>query len=420
MQPWHGAPAHPSLPIAPHLRQQTSHGVYQAQYPPRYSQQAAQPQLPYGVSPHYAQAYMQYSGVSQNMPTYEPQASTSHLRLPVPSASSRWYQPGSVWCRKQGCSFTGSQKTVETHMMDRHLIYPPGWESRKRKDDWDADPSLKGKPIPIQGTTVRLDTAEDIEKWIAERKKRFPTAARVEEKRQKMAEAVARGQLAFPEQRFPNKKRRLDSDSQYPTRGRGQMRGSHRGRGRGGMHNRRNTAQNSPATFASGSNLTVVARSTNTAKYPVAVDVNASTEVIDSSASESESDSPPDVASSKEPVQLQESGEQQEEDGMDVDADDTPSGNNYSALKAIRKPQLRRPRRPPQNPFALRPALLRNLLLPEIRMTVSNLSQAIRFLVDNDFLENVELKPGQAEHKMIQVIDSSDVDLAQPVAGTTE
>jgi hypothetical protein len=29
-------------------------------------------------------------------------------------------------------------------------------------------------------------------------------------------------------------------------------------------------------------------------------------------------------------------------------------------------------------------------------MTVSNLSQAIRFLVDNDFLRNVELTPGQA------------------------
>lgn len=40
-------------------------------------------------------------------------------------------------------------------------------------------------------------------------------------------------------------------------------------------------------------------------------------------------------------------------------------------------------------------------------MTVSNLSQAIRFLVDNDFLENVELKPGQADERMIEVIDQS-------------
>ncbi len=43
-------------------------------------------------------------------------------------------------------------------------------------------------------------------------------------------------------------------------------------------------------------------------------------------------------------------------------------------------------------------------------MTVSNLSQAIHFLVDNDFLENVELKPGQATEKLIEVI-SEDVDM---------
>lgn len=35
---------------------------------------------------------------------------------------------------------------------------------------------------------------------------------------------------------------------------------------------------------------------------------------------------------------------------------------------------------------------------------MSNLSQAIRFLVANDFLENVELKPGQAENPLISVI----------------
>jgi hypothetical protein len=40
-------------------------------------------------------------------------------------------------------------------------------------------------------------------------------------------------------------------------------------------------------------------------------------------------------------------------------------------------------------------------------MTVSNLSQAIRFLVDNDFLQGVELKPGNAHEKMIEVIRES-------------
>ena len=38
-------------------------------------------------------------------------------------------------------------------------------------------------------------------------------------------------------------------------------------------------------------------------------------------------------------------------------------------------------------------------------MTVSNLSQAIHFLVQNDFLENVELNPGDADEKLIEVLD---------------
>ena len=40
-------------------------------------------------------------------------------------------------------------------------------------------------------------------------------------------------------------------------------------------------------------------------------------------------------------------------------------------------------------------------------MTVSNLSQAIHFLVQNDFLENVELNPGDADEKLIEVLDES-------------
>lgn len=43
--------------------------------------------------------------------------------------------------------------------------------------------------------------------------------------------------------------------------------------------------------------------------------------------------------------------------------------------------------------------------MPEIRATVSNLSQAIRFVVQNDFFDGVELKPGDAQNQPIQVLD---------------
>lgn len=48
------------------------------------------------------------------------------------------------------------------------------------------------------------------------------------------------------------------------------------------------------------------------------------------------------------------------------------------------------------------------LLQPEIRHTVSNLSQAVRFIVDNDMFNGVELKPGDAENVMIKEVGHSE------------
>lgn len=66
--------------------------------------------------------------------------------------------------------------------------------------------------------------------------------------------------------------------------------------------------------------------------------------------------------------------------------------------------------------------LLLKLLLPEIRVTVSNLSQAIHFLVENDFLRDVELQPGEAQEQMIEVIGSSETQCSaqRPTKGTPE
>lgn len=58
------------------------------------------------------------------------------------------------------------------------------------------------------------------------------------------------------------------------------------------------------------------------------------------------------------------------------------------------------------------------LLLPEIRHTISNLSQAIHFLVENDFLENVELKPGDADSQRIKVLERSES--ADPIRNTVQ
>lgn len=69
-------------------------------------------------------------------------AARGGLRRTVAHTQAHWYTPGNNKCSFEQCTFTGSKKSVEIHMMDRHLIYPQGWEKRKRKSDWDADPSL--------------------------------------------------------------------------------------------------------------------------------------------------------------------------------------------------------------------------------------------------------------------------------------
>ncbi|TFY50427.1 hypothetical protein EVG20_g11525, partial [Dentipellis fragilis] len=187
-------------------------------------------------APHYAQAYAQYYNAAAHGQTSTPQGYTysstydpnaaggapgpardtqqqqqqqqQPQRQQASNANAQWYGPGSSRCAKPGCGFAGSAKAVEVHMMDRHLIYPPGWDKRKRSD-WDADPSLKGKPIPIQGTSIKLNTPEAIEGWIAERKKRWPTADRVEDKKRKLEEAIARGQI-IEDPSLRGKRRRTD------------------------------------------------------------------------------------------------------------------------------------------------------------------------------------------------------------------
>ena len=101
----------------------------------------------YYCGSHYVQAYHPQTVVN---PIPSSTAYTSGFTIPSnnrnqihPHLMSTWYQPGSTRCFHPGCKFVGSNRSVEIHMMDRHLIFPPGWDKRK-KQEWDADPSLKG------------------------------------------------------------------------------------------------------------------------------------------------------------------------------------------------------------------------------------------------------------------------------------
>ncbi|KAJ3920686.1 hypothetical protein F5877DRAFT_37536 [Lentinula edodes] len=334
-------------------------------------------------SSHYAQAYMhQYSGMPFTnaqgytmSSTYDPNAYVNNNQNHFNQANSAWYQAGYERCTYRGCKFTGSAKCVEIHMMDRHLIYPPGWDSRKKKD-WDADPSLKGKPILIQGTNLTLDTPDAIDAWVEERKKRWPSSTLIAEKKRKFEQASARGELSVESLGlFSTKKRRV----QDPYEGNERNDHARGGRARG----RDNTI-----------NRALVLEREVSPQVQIHEPLK---EEKDRDGSASDSDSEPEVLSSKPPPVPE------KQVNVPQITSSVPTQSNPKTVAKNPRPQ---PKKPPPNPFAPRTSLLRNLLLPEIRMTVSNLSQAIRFLVDNDFLDGVELKPGEADAVPIQVVGS--------------
>ncbi|KAF8640493.1 hypothetical protein AX17_000155 [Amanita inopinata Kibby_2008] len=345
---------------------------------------------------------------SQPHPLTLSRQSSNHRFPPRPQQAISWYQSGNQRCSYHGCTFIGARKSVEIHMMDRHLIYPPGWEKHKKKPEWDADPSLKGKQVTIQGTNLVLDTPEALEAWIAERRKRWPTADRVTEKKRKLAEAIERGQIVPDDSSFMRKRRRLDEprqvDSNEAHRRSGNMRVESGWKGRG-----RTGKVVSTASLIKGGARTNDAResSQNSCTHMGRVDFEPGAQ----SQETCDDDGPPEIASSRSvPTDVKPATVSKENllnlgngrlksEGPRCIAQKSTFNVGKSAKRAYM------PKKPPYNPFASRPTLMRNLLLPEIRMTISNLSQAIRFLVDNDFLRDVELTPGESENKLVQVLD---------------
>ncbi|TEB39289.1 hypothetical protein FA13DRAFT_1761289 [Coprinellus micaceus] len=397
-----------------------------SQNPPwPFNQQQQQPQIYQnaGYSSHYVQAIMQSQAGHYQQPlagSYRGVQFQHHPNMPGPSSqpifrptlppTGNWYQPGNKRCTYRGCTFTGSHSSVETHMMDRHLIYPPGLEKRKKKNDWDADPSLKGKPIPIQGTDISLDDPEQLARWIDERKKRFPTKDKVEDKKRKMDEAIARGQLTAEDMGMrPDKRRRTTETDGGSGRGNSHPNGRGRGGGRGGQTGgSRGRGRGRGRGGVAAPPPVLLPAKPETAALPSKpiVIVAVTSGDSDNDTSSSDSDEPPEVVSSKKEV-----GPSAPEtvDKPLAPADVTGPEETASQQKlAERNRPPQQPKQPPRNPFANRPSLLRNLILPEIRVTVSNLSQAIRFLVDNDFLQGVELKPGEASEPPIQVLNSAE------------
>ncbi|WVR05701.1 hypothetical protein IAU60_002725 [Kwoniella sp. DSM 27419] len=402
-------------------------------------------------------------------------------------------------CSQPGCKFVGPGSEVEIHEGDRHLLFPRG-KPVERSEEEERYAKRKGPPLPIQGTNITLETPEDIERWIAERKARWPSAKRIQEKEEERKAAIARGDipprgggrgwgrgrggrfdaasLAEEWGRAP----RDPADSALETadreqrrdsgrgRGRGQDRGGGRGRGRGrGGYTEGSRDQGwarpaqvteapvpqgglpTPAVTAPIAGLATLGGYDTPSDGSVDGDSGSESESESdssssiSSSSESDTDSGEDEAglpSEADAVLLQERPEGGMVGGaIQKDAPDqvvntkepatasaqppkickffakngrcrngdkckflhskegamsAPGGSSSTRPIEERKQPPRQPMTKRANPFA-RPSMLGSLLANPIENTISQLSQTIRFLVANDFLRGVELKPGDAD-----------------------
>lgn len=198
--------------------------------------------------------------------------------------------------------------------------FPPGGPNRR----------FCRKPIPIQGTNIILDTPEAVEAWIAERKKRWPTTERAVEKKRKLEEAIECGQI-IPQDYSLSRKRPRPSFGQEKRVGLGRGRIQER-RGRQQERIRVPTFKAEPMASKSSD-------------HHLASDGE--------SASIEDSDEAPEVMTSKASATV----DRPQKSFVPKDVEDQRK-RRPSRKGNVNGPA---PKKPPHNPFASRPTLLRNV-----------------------------------------------------------
>ena len=194
-----------------------------------------------------------------------------------------------------------------------------------------------------------MNTPEDIEAWIAERKKRFPTANRVADKKTKLEEAAARGQLPFDDNPRFAKRPRLEEPNRGANRGRASGRGKWRRNGPpGGLDG----AVNAKPLMTQ----TKTAPEPSCLQTPLPTPPPASVVPEDYNSSDSD-DGPPEAVSAKntvpEPLPLPDTSKFSGDAQVDPPLGEKPTGPG--------RPTRRQPRGPPPIPFGQNAPLLRNV-----------------------------------------------------------
>jgi hypothetical protein len=129
--------------------------------------------------PYAGNAYGVYAAPAPTAPAPAP------VPVPAPPTASATPIPN-AWrnCSHPGCKYTGPGNDVAQHEGDRHLIFPHGKpvERSEEEERYLASLAKGGMKPTIAGTGIALESEEDIAAWVAERKRKWPTRARVEER----------------------------------------------------------------------------------------------------------------------------------------------------------------------------------------------------------------------------------------------
>ncbi|GAA5922949.1 uncharacterized protein JCM15063_003478 [Sporobolomyces koalae] len=423
-----GYPA--SLPAHPHS----------AQYP------AAHP-LPMSPSFVYPYPSMQSYQNSQTYPQSYPSTSSLparplHPSLPAaparppsnPAAGSNRKpqaappRPTEFKCQLETCTFSHrSRRIVREHEEDRHLIFEPGREPKP----WSG--SLKPlEGAVIEGTGISLDTPEAVAKWIADRKKRWPTRKLVEEKEKAREERIKAGleQAPRPRHSFASSTTRETSrDARM-----GQHRGANDEPARKKFKRDDGSAANSSDSSSESSSdsdsdddddegperITKVSK--DSLKALVGPD---DCDPSDDEDSEEEGDEPVEEATSKRPNNLDQRSKEVTEPtakqyqvvcrhwrrGQCALGDSKcPYLHTIPADQPLPAPRRNRPqpRGPTHNPFsgAFQRDPFQLLQDQEMKHVVSDLLQTIDFLKANHWLDRVELRVGQLDEESgIEVLE---------------
>lgn len=230
----------------------------------------------------------------------------------------------------------------------------------------------------IPGLNIHLDSPELVEKWLAERKKRWPTKAVIEQKTLQSWDGIAHKS----NQKDQTRASRLDGKP-VPV------------------------PKNDSSSDESSEEFSLDDNDEKETTGRVAVKASSlEGEESDSDSSGSDLDPEKDAISSKIPPSGQKPDVEASgskplcrffQKGTCRNGEDCSHRHEIGVLKSTENSakKRKRPKAPSPNPFEA-PHLLRALLRNEIGQHINYVAQVIRFLVRNDFLDRFEIRSGDA------------------------